>query len=171
MNTQQVNTGKGLPNDIAESVLRLCQQAFQEDLRFEEAPRDVATGDISKARLTDLPAMRVWTYGFEEDVNQTGAALGRKQREKLTLHTMVVYCVDFATPREGNDVVTTVGWFLREKLAENMTLFGLSNMGGSISVEYGPDIANVNDELAVVDCVKITISYELVRMKKRATPQ
>jgi hypothetical protein len=171
MNPEREKTRGGLPEDIETSVLKLCMRAFQEEdyLLYVNEPKDVGRGDLVKARLNDLPALRVWVQDIREEVNQTGAALGRKQREALTFRVVIAYCVDYALARDGDDLAKRVGWGLREKLAENTTLFGLAHRGADIvSVDFESDLVNLNDQLYVADCAKLVIDYKLLRMKKRS---
>lgn len=167
----RVYTHRGLVQDVQANVIQLVQDAFQEGdyLDWLEYPKDINTGSLAKACLTDLPAVRVWVAGIQEDVNQTGAALGRPQREMLIFRVVVAYCTDYATVSGGEDVTAEVGMALRDKLAENTTLYGLTHMGGDIiDVDFEPEFVNLSDQLYTADCVKVVIDYKLLRMRKRA---
>jgi hypothetical protein len=169
--SQHEKTNRGLVKDIQANVLRLVQDAFRDEeyLGYLEYPKDIDEGSLLKACLTDLPAVRVWVTSFGEDVNKTGAALGRRQREMLEFKVVVAYCTHYATISGGEDIIAEVGWGLREKLAQNTTLFGLAHLGADISdADFEPELVNLNDKLFTADCVKLVIDYKLIRMRKRA---
>lgn len=169
MDANREYSGKGMINDFVDNMMKICLQGFKKDELFGVEINQKEKADPDKVKVEDLPALFVWTDGFEGSNHSMGQMKEKELSEKIEIQLKIRYVthkVDGEEKAEENRQVANLMW---EHLVGNKNINDLSVATNIGKVDLSTNIMFVGGKLQPVDGFQIPITCTFQQRMKQST--